>query len=40
MGCVTFYVHQTKGACACAGMCACNCMHQMEKTGKETAFKT
>ena len=28
-----FYTHQTSGACA--GVCTCNCMHQMEKTVKD-----
>ena len=32
MGHAIFYTHQTSGACA--DMCACNCMHQMEKTGR------
>ena len=31
VGCAIFYTHQTIGACA--GMCACNCTNQMEKTG-------
>ena len=26
-----FYLHQSSGVCA--GACACNCTHQMEKTG-------
>ena len=26
-----FYFYQTSGACA--GMCMCDCMHQMEKSG-------
>ena len=26
-----FYLYQTSGACA--GMCVCDCMHQMEKSG-------
>ena len=30
MGRTIFYMYQTSGACA--GMCKCNCMHQMEKT--------
>ena len=29
-GACYFYMHQTSGACA--GMCACDCTHQMEKT--------
>ena len=28
--CVIFYMHQTSGVCA--GVCACDRMHQMEKT--------
>ena len=30
MACAIFYTHQTRGACA--GRCACNHAHQMEKT--------
>ena len=30
MGRTIFYMYQTSGACA--GMCKCDCMHQMEKT--------
>ena len=29
-GVCCFYMHQIRGACA--GMCTCNCSHQMEKT--------
>ena len=31
-----FYTHQTSGMCA--GVCACNCMHQMEKTAYDVWF--
>ena len=30
MACAIFYMHQTRGACA--GVCACDRTHQMEKT--------
>ena len=30
VGCAIFHKHRTSGACA--GVCTCNCMHQMEKT--------
>ena len=30
MACAIFYTHQTSGMCP--GMCACDCMHQMEKS--------
>ena len=29
MACAIFYMYQTSGACA--GVCACNCTHEMEK---------
>ena len=28
---VIFYMHQTNDACG--GVCACNCAHQIDKTG-------
>ena len=31
--CAIFYLNQTSGACA--GVCACNHMHQMEKTEEQ-----
>ena len=35
--CAIFYMHQTSGACA--GMCTCDHMHQMEKTAYEPSTK-
>ena len=29
----TFYIHQTSAVCA--DMCACHCMHQMDKTDSQ-----
>ena len=34
MACVIFYTHQTSGACA--GVCACERMHQMEKIAQRS----
>ena len=36
-GCAIFYIHQTSGTCA--GMCVCDCKHQMEKTDKVESGK-
>ena len=36
MACAIFYTHQT--SCAYAGMCACDCTHQMEKTEDFESF--
>ena len=33
-GACFFYMHQTSGTCA--GMCACDCTHQMAKTASLT----
>ena len=34
--CVLFFTHQTSNTCA--GMCACDCTYQMEKTDKYHDF--